>query len=157
MVTLNDLDQSTTASWKHAGHQLHDLAAKTIAQSTHTARSKANNQRTTNSNNHQNNRRTNPAGSTDSPTEQPPLDLGLAYHYALHFAQLHPGYDAFVVPQHLLPQLVSGLGDVLVGYPPVGSMVAEVVSNAHGGCVMTKHIPTLSNLTYHNTLTNCHS
>ena len=70
-----------------------------------------------------------------------PLPLSTAYQYALHFAQMHPGFDTIVMPRRMLPGVINTVGSVFVGFPPVGGILAEAVSHSDRGCVATRHVP----------------
>jgi len=110
------------------------------------------------------------AAATDRPHTA--LSLANAYRYALAFAQvrstrhsarkknhalsampttpptaaqLHPGYDCVVATHEALARALPMLGDVFVGFPPVGGLLAEVLAHADPGCVTVRNAA----LTFH--------
>ena len=60
-------------------------------------------------------------------------------------AQLHPGYDCVVATHEALARALPMLGDVFVGFPPVGGLLAEVLAHADPGCVTVRNTA----LTFH--------
>ena len=73
-----------------------------------------------------------------------PIDLDsihMAFEYTTKFAQLHPGYDCFVVATDLLDKLVDKVGNVFVGYPPAGSILAEAARSVDRMCVTARRVP----------------
>jgi hypothetical protein len=57
------------------------------------------------------------------------------------FSQLHPGYDCFVVASELLGKVANLVGNVFVGYPPAGSILAEAARSVDRLCVTARRIP----------------
>ena len=53
---------------------------------------------------------------------------------------MHPGFDTVVMPRGVLPGLINSVGNVFVGFPPVGGMLAEALSNLDRSCVATRHV-----------------
>ena len=60
-------------------------------------------------------------------------------------AQLHPGYDCVVATRAALTRALPMLGDVFLGFPPVGALLAEALAHADPGCVTARNAA----LTFH--------
>jgi len=67
--------------------------------------------------------------------------IDVAFEYAMAFSQLHPGYDCFVVASELLEKVANLVGNVFVGYPPAGSILAEAARSVDRLCVTARRIP----------------
>src|SRR3546814_16616181 len=42
------------------------------------------------------------------------------YKTVMLYKQQHPGFDCFVIPREWLPAIAAKVGDVYLGYPPIG-------------------------------------
>jgi hypothetical protein len=63
-----------------------------------------------------------------------------AYQYGTQFAQLHPGYDCFVVAADRLPAIAKLVGAVFIGHPPVGAVLAEAALMIDRTCITARHM-----------------
>jgi len=68
-------------------------------------------------------------------------NINTAFQYTTMFQQLHPGYDCFVVATGLLSRLADKVGDVFVGFPPAGAVLAEAARSVDRLCVTARRIP----------------
>lgn len=64
-----------------------------------------------------------------------------AYKYALQFNQLHPGYDCMITTPRSLTKIIDKVGDVFVGHPPVGSVLAKAAAVVDNTCITAKGLP----------------
>lgn len=83
-------------------------------------------------------------GKSDSKLGEPLVklrSLETAYQYGTQFAQLHPGYDCFVVAANRLPAIAKLVGSVYVGHPPVGAVLAEAALIVDHTCITARHLP----------------
>ena len=64
--------------------------------------------------------------------------MELAYEYANSFKQLHPGFDCFVTRIDLLPEIISYLEDIVIGYPPVGNILSLAARHADPSCLIIR-------------------
>ena len=78
----------------------------------------------------------NTEGRTD-----PKLNLEAAYTYTLEYEQSHPGYDCFVARPETISEIVDVIGDIFVGFPPVGSALAKAAKRIDPGCVAARNFP----------------
>lgn len=70
---------------------------------------------------------------TDKPINLDNIEEG--YKYALQFNQLHPGYDCMVTTPTSLEKIISNIGEVFVGHPPVGSVLAKATKLVDSRCI----------------------
>jgi len=70
---------------------------------------------------------------TDKPINLNNIEEG--YKYALQFNQLHPGYDCMVTTPTSLEKIIGNIGDVFIGHPPVGSVLAKATKLVDSSCI----------------------
>lgn len=63
------------------------------------------------------------------------------YKYALLFNQLHPGYDCMITTPQSLVKIIDNVGDVFVGHPPVGSVLAKAAAIVDSSCITARGLP----------------
>lgn len=64
-----------------------------------------------------------------------------AYKYALKFHQLHPGYDCMITTPQSLVKIIDNIGEVFVGHPPVGSVLAKAAAVIDPSCITARGVP----------------
>jgi len=67
-----------------------------------------------------------------------PISLELAYKYADQFRQMHPGFDCLITRTENLLGIISYIGDVFVGYPPVGNIMSMAARYVDSQCLIVR-------------------
>ena len=79
-----------------------------------------------------------------APIVSEPINLqsiASAYDLTLQFGQNHPGYDCFVAPTYLVQRIAYKVGQVFIGYPPCGAILAEAAKLVDRQCITARKIP----------------